>query len=275
MAVKVRLGPRARAVGMVLVGMGMGAMLISPASAHFLDKIPHLRQHMDNFFLTPAEGDNQYLGENQKAADSDKLDGLDSTAFVTSTTGKAADADKLDGINSTGFLLVAGKAADADKLDNIDSASFHQGTTVLSGIRSCPGAGFDPEMGGTAYTTSTSGLRGGAADTYRCAIDLPNGATVTSVTFTVSDPAPVGGVTACTLTRTDLSPAIGTEAATGFVAGPVASTAIDDTVITAALVAGNTTIANGTIGYSLECTLDATSGIYGGVVSYTVPASAG
>ena len=44
----------------------------------------------------------QYLLTTGKAADSDKLDGLDSTAFLL-TTGKAADSDKLDGYNSTDF----------------------------------------------------------------------------------------------------------------------------------------------------------------------------
>jgi hypothetical protein len=44
-----------------------------------------------------------FLGTTAKAADSDKLDGLDSTAFL-GATGKAADSDKLDGIDSTGFV---------------------------------------------------------------------------------------------------------------------------------------------------------------------------
>ena len=61
-------------------------------------------------------GDNdhpQYLLTTGKAADSDKLDGVDSTGFATAThnhtgtylpiDGKAADSDKLDGKNSTDF----------------------------------------------------------------------------------------------------------------------------------------------------------------------------
>ena len=47
------------------------------------------------------------------------------TAFTfLGSTAKAADADKLDGIDSTGFLGVTAKAADADKLDGIDSTAF-------------------------------------------------------------------------------------------------------------------------------------------------------
>lgn len=118
----------------------------------------------------------QYLLTSGKAADSDKLDGVDSTGFVNTTgtqtvdgtktfssipvlpasnpttanqavrkgyadgaylgiNGKAADSDKLDGIDSTGFataghdhnaayLGISAKAADSDKLDGIDSTDF-------------------------------------------------------------------------------------------------------------------------------------------------------
>ena len=65
----------------------------------------------------------QYLLTTGKAADSDKLDGIDSTAFLR-TTGKAADSDKLDGLDSTAFLRTTGKAADSDKLDGLDSTGF-------------------------------------------------------------------------------------------------------------------------------------------------------
>ena len=54
----------------------------------------------------------------------DKLDGLDSTAFLR-TTGKAADSELLDGLDSTAFLSATGKAADADLLDGIDSSGFY------------------------------------------------------------------------------------------------------------------------------------------------------
>lgn len=56
----------------------------------------------------------KYLGIGAKAADSDKLDGLDSDAFATSghnhdatylgINAKAADSDKLDGLDSTAYL---------------------------------------------------------------------------------------------------------------------------------------------------------------------------
>lgn len=46
-----------------------------------------------------------YLGITAKAADSNLLDGLDSTAFLL-VGAKAADANLLDGLDSTAFVLV-------------------------------------------------------------------------------------------------------------------------------------------------------------------------
>lgn len=70
----------------------------------------------DHGALTGLEDNDhpQYLLTTGKAADSDKLDGIDSTGFATAghdhntaylgITAKAADSDKLDGLNSTAFL---------------------------------------------------------------------------------------------------------------------------------------------------------------------------
>jgi hypothetical protein len=74
-------------------------------------------------FYTKTGADSAFLGATAKAADSDKLDGIDSTGFL-GTTAKAADSDKLDGINSTGFLGANAKAADSNKLDGLDSTAF-------------------------------------------------------------------------------------------------------------------------------------------------------
>jgi len=118
-------GRKGRALSaLVLSGGVIGGLLISPVGAHVGDTLPHLRQHLDNFFLTDVEGDAAYLGKTQKAADSNLLDGLDSSQFVQGTGGKADDADLLDALDSTAFLRTTGKAADADKLDNLDSSAF-------------------------------------------------------------------------------------------------------------------------------------------------------
>jgi hypothetical protein len=51
---------------------------------------------------TKSGADAAFLGANAKAADSDKLDGIDSTGFL-GVNAKAADSDKLDGADSTAF----------------------------------------------------------------------------------------------------------------------------------------------------------------------------
>ncbi|MEQ7128765.1 hypothetical protein ABN034_30080 [Actinopolymorpha sp. B11F2] len=58
---------------------------------------------------------------------------------------KAPNADKLDGLNSTAFLRAGGKAADADKLDGLDSADLR---VTGDGV-----AGDDRDMFGCNETT--------------------------------------------------------------------------------------------------------------------------
>jgi hypothetical protein len=59
----------------------------------------------------------------------DKVDGRDSTAFVSATNGKAPDSELLDGKDSTEFLGASAKAADSDKLDGKDSTDFAAAST--------------------------------------------------------------------------------------------------------------------------------------------------
>jgi hypothetical protein len=56
-------------------------------------------------WYTKGGADAAFLGSADKAADADKLDGLDSTAFLGATA-KAADSDKLDGLDSTAFMSI-------------------------------------------------------------------------------------------------------------------------------------------------------------------------
>ncbi len=60
----------------------------------------------------------------------DKVDGNDSTAFVSATDdGKAPDSELLDGKDSTEFLGAKAKAADSDKLDGQDYTAFASAST--------------------------------------------------------------------------------------------------------------------------------------------------
>ena len=59
------------AVTLGLVGAFAAAMVVVPAGAHVTRRLSHLYKHLDK----------RYVNEGDKAADSNKLDGLDSSAF--------------------------------------------------------------------------------------------------------------------------------------------------------------------------------------------------
>lgn len=64
----------------------------------------------DALFLDQTEGDARYLGTNEKAADSDKLDGQDSSSFLGATA-TAADSDRLGGFSARAYVLGGGVQA--------------------------------------------------------------------------------------------------------------------------------------------------------------------
>jgi len=92
--------PRMRSVALLVAGIMAGSVMLQPAVAHVTRRLNHLFRHLDP----------RYINVGEKASDSDRLDGLDSTAFLR-TTGKAADADLLDGNDSAVFLNARGRAA--------------------------------------------------------------------------------------------------------------------------------------------------------------------
>jgi hypothetical protein len=262
-----RNAARARAVGLVLAGITAGSLLGGPAVAHVGKRVGHLQTHLD-----PV-----YLNEAQKANDSNLLDGLDSTQFLRSNA-KAADADLLDGVSSAGFLAAGGKAVDADKLDNIDSTAFVLGATSLSRQFSCPGTSFFPLNSLNEWAFDAEGLRWLTTSGFvRCAVTLPNSATVTAVSYTVYDNS--ANAVVCNLYRTDLTAPVGSEdtvqtanASSGAAATP------GETVITApGITSANATINNASFAYSLDCALDGTvnNGVFGGVITYSVTAANG
>ena len=61
----------------------------------------------DLAFLDTPEADARYLGRTAKAADSDKLDGLDSAAFLAAD-GTAADSEKLGGFPARVYVIGQG-----------------------------------------------------------------------------------------------------------------------------------------------------------------------
>jgi hypothetical protein len=91
----------------VVVGTLVGSVLIGPAVAHL--NRPLTFKHLKKHFYLKKGADNRFINVGEKASDSDKLDGKNSTDFL-GATGKATDADKLDGLDSTAFEEVVAYA---------------------------------------------------------------------------------------------------------------------------------------------------------------------
>ena len=85
-------------VAMLMVGLLMGSVMLSPVGAH-IKNFNHLKT---KHFFTKKAADARFVNVGEKASDADKLDGKDSTEFL-GTAGKATDADKLDNLDSTAF----------------------------------------------------------------------------------------------------------------------------------------------------------------------------
>lgn len=112
----------------------------------------------DHGALTGLEDNDhpQYLLTTGKAADADKLDGIDSTGFVNTTGTQTVGGTKtfssipvLPASNPTTanqavrkgyadgtYLLTTGKAADSDKLDGLDSTAFSRPVFLTSPLKS-------------------------------------------------------------------------------------------------------------------------------------------
>ena len=100
----------------------------------------------DALFLDQTEANGLYLGKTEKAADSERLDGKDSTDFLGASA-TAADSDKLDGKDSADFLGANATAADSDRLGGFAARAY-----VLGGGGQAMDGGNLPD-GGTSSLT--------------------------------------------------------------------------------------------------------------------------
>lgn len=92
-----------------------------------LENVAKSISHGDLGGLTTANDHPQYLlAATGKAADSDKLDGKDSTDFSLATHN-----------HDTAYLGISAKAADSDKLDGVDSSGYVNttGTQTIAGTK--------------------------------------------------------------------------------------------------------------------------------------------
>jgi hypothetical protein len=154
----------------------------------------------------------------------------------------------------------------------LGDARWVKRVAVQTGYFSCAGTAWESVLEGTTFETSGSlKYRTGGPPTalFRCNAQLPEGATIQAVRFTVKDADAVDDVT-CALWRTDMTTTIGTdppEMAIVATSGAPGAVQISDPTVIDALVD------NARYSYFLQCDdvgSTASMGIYGANIEYTV-----
>lgn len=88
-----------RAWVLIVAGIYIGAVLMTPAQAHFASSIAHIINHAKKVFYTKSQANARFVNVGERASDSELLDGQDSSAFLGAAE-KAADSELLDGVDS-------------------------------------------------------------------------------------------------------------------------------------------------------------------------------
>jgi hypothetical protein len=140
---------------------------------------------------------------------------------------------------------------------------------VQTGYFSCAGTAWESALGATVYDTNTS-LKyriSGDPGRFRCSVEVPHGATITAVRFSVVDSDPTD--VTCRLDRTNMAASIGTELNMANVAttGTPGAVRVEDTSINSAVVD------NAQYSYFVQCDVPGTTiatGVYGANIEYTV-----
>jgi hypothetical protein len=141
--------------------------------------------------------------------------------------------------------------------------------TVQTGYYSCAGSAWESALGGTVYDTN-NGLKyriSGDTGTFRCSVEIPHGATITAVRFSVVDSDPTD--VTCRLDRTNMAASIGTEVhmASAATTGTPGAVRIEDLTINSPVVD------NAQYSYFAQCSVEGTTiatGVYGANIEYTV-----
>ena len=141
--------------------------------------------------------------------------------------------------------------------------------TVQTGYYSCAGTAWESALGSTVYDTFNS-LKyriSGDIGTFRCSVEIPHGATITAVRFSVVDSDPTD--VTCRLDRTNMAASIGTEVhmASATTTGTPGAVRIEDLTINSPVVD------NAQYSYFAQCSVEGTTiatGVYGANIEYTV-----
>jgi hypothetical protein len=163
-----------------------------------------------------------------------------------------------------------GRVPDADRLDGLDATEFVRTTDTVTRHFSCAGVAFESSYSTADYSLDVA-LKFGEGPSpalFRCSVNIPDGATVTEVSFAVKDMHPTED-DACSMWRTNMASTIGAETAMAHgltTSGTPADVRLTDTTI------DQPVIDNGRFSYFLQCRVgtDDSTGLYGAIVTYTV-----
>jgi hypothetical protein len=165
-----------------------------------------------------------------------------------------------------------GRVPNADRLDGLDSSQFVRKTDSFTRHFSCAGTAWENGMSAVGYTLEGSLKHSDGAfhAVFFCSADIPDGATVTEVSFSVKDSHQSYDVE-CSMWRTNMKTQVGGTASMAeqvMTHGTPGDVRISDTTINFPV------IDNARFSYLLGCWVGADSsiGLYGAVVTYTVSA---
>jgi hypothetical protein len=193
-------------------------------------------------------------------------------------TGRDVDNGSLSGVDvATNSLTGAdvneaslGRVPDANRLDGWDSTQFVRKAESHTRHFTCAGTAFENSFSDRDYSLDVMLKYGAGPDPalFRCSVNIPDGARVTEVSFSVKD-TDAAVDDACSMWRTNMTTEIGAETAmTGDVttSGTPADVRISDTTIEEPV------IDNGNFAYFLQCWVgsDNALGLYGANVTYVV-----
>jgi hypothetical protein len=160
-----------------------------------------------------------------------------------------------------------GIVPNSDRLDGFHANQFVRKAEVFTGFFSCDGGAWLPLFGSDTYFTSGSLRFSTNFATFRCNVNLPHGARVTQVAFSVRD-LEINGNVGCRMVRTNQAVSIGaeTQMASVMSGGTPENVRLTTTSITEPV------INNANFSYYLQCTSGPNSnrGLYGGMVRYRV-----
>jgi hypothetical protein len=200
------------------------------------------------------------------------------------------DADTLNGKPSSGFAGSDQACPSGQVMTGIDATGNvvcePGGSGATTGAVSCWGTGFYPEGSATGWTTDGGQLRTAAppsadrAETFYCAVQLPDGATITKFKASVNDGSTTASIEFCSLHRVELTGTTWTDVATteGTLGpGDEDTPTPGDVVLEADPAAFLAQVDNSLYAYRMSCFLvgefptASDFGIRGGIVEYTMP----